>query len=246
MLEMALSVEHHRFAVTTSSGASAPERLYEDLRERILSFDLPPGAVLSRTELAKAYGVSQTPVRDALQRLSQNGLVLIYPQSRTLVAPIDMLKLGETHFLRVAVETEVVRRLAGSRAAGTVKRASAIVQMQRALIEADGDMGMFTDLDRQFHRTLFEAVNMGTLHVMLTDRLGHLYRCQRLELPREGKLQDIVRAHQDILGYIASEDPEKASAAMRDHLSGTISRLDAIRAAHPACFSDQPTPNLGG
>ena len=238
MAEAVTSVDPHRFAVSASSTGSAPERLYDELRERILSFDLPPGAVLSRTDLAASYGVSQTPVREALQRLAQDGLVLIYPQSKTLVAPIDMKKLGETHFLRVAVETEVVRRLAVSRPAGTVKRAGAIVQMQRALIEADGDMSMFVDLDRQFHRTLFEAVGMGALHVMLTDRLGHLYRCQRLELPREGKLQDIVRAHQEILDGIASEDPEKAGAAMRDHLSGTISRIDAIRAAHPAYFSD--------
>lgn len=229
--------------VTTghSSVGSGPERLYDELRERILNFDLPPGCVLNRIDLATRYGVSQTPVRDALQRLAQEGLVLIYPQSKTIVAPIDMQKLGETHFLRMSVETEVVRRLSLSRPEGTLKRARAIVQMQQTLIEAEGDMDMFTDLDRKFHRTLFEAVNMVSLHTLLSNRLGHLYRCQRLELPRAGKQQDIVQAHQSILDGIAAKDADSACKAMRAHLSGTVSRIDAIHAAHPAYFSEIPS-----
>lgn len=220
------------------AAAGAPERVYTALRERILSFDLPPGAVLSRNAIAKDYNVSQTPVRDALQRLGQEGLVQIFPQSKTIVAPIDARQLSETHFLRVAVETEVVRQLASRDPGTSLKRARGILQMQRALMDAGDQMDMFADLDRDFHRSLFEAIGMGSLHEMLTDRLGHLYRCQRLELPREGKARDIVDAHTAIVDGIASGDPEKAAAAMRAHLSGTISRVEIIRSEHPDYFTD--------
>ena len=146
--------------------------------------------------------------------------------------------MPETHFLRVAVETEVVRRLAERKDDAVLSRARAIVKMQRALMEEGEQMDMFADLDRDFHRSLFEAINMVSLNELLTDRLGHLYRCQRLELPREGKTWDIVEAHEAILTGIQSGDPEKAAAAVRRHLSGTINRVESIRADHPDYFTD--------
>ena len=220
-----------------AAGGGASDRVYSSLRERILSFDLPPGTTLWRKELARNFGVSQTPVREALLRLAQDGLVLIFPQSKTLVSRIDVRQLSETQFLRVSVETEVVRRLAMSPRHDVVKRANAYVQMQRALIGDGEAMDMFTELDRSFHRALFEGVGMGSLHRMLMDRLGHLYRCQRLELPRKGKMQNIVDAHQAIIDGISAEDPERAAEAMRRHLSGTITRINSLRRDHPDYFT---------
>ncbi|MGO8433620.1 GntR family transcriptional regulator, partial [Rhizobium johnstonii] len=69
-----------------------------------------PDTPLSRTELTETYEVSQTPTRDALQLLPQEGLVRIYPQSSTVVTRIDVLQIYEAHFLLVALETEVCRR----------------------------------------------------------------------------------------------------------------------------------------
>lgn len=219
--------------------SAAPERVYRELREQIINFDLPPGTTLSRAELTKAFGVSQTPVREALQRLEKEGLVLIYPQSKTVVSKIDVRQLSETQFLRVAVETEVVRRLAESGKQDIIRRAQTILDMQKALNGSVDEMPMFTDLDRSFHRTLFEGVGMESLHSMLLDRLGHLYRCQRLELPREGKMQDIIDAHQAILRGLSNADPEQAVLAMRRHLSGTISRVETLRTEFPDYFTTE-------
>lgn len=218
---------------------TAPDRVYGDLRARIINFDLPPGTTLARSDLARTYGVSQTPVREALQRLEQDGLIRIFPQSRTVVSQIDVRQLNETLFLRVAVETEVVRRLAVSDSCEeAVRRARALVQMQQALADGGSEMDMFAELDRSFHLLLFRFVGMGSLHAMLVSRLGHLYRCQRLELPREGKMQNIVAAHLAILEALAAADPEAAAGAMRNHLSGTITRIQALRGEFPGYFSD--------
>ncbi|MDW4499351.1 GntR family transcriptional regulator [Sulfitobacter sp. D35] len=218
--------------------AAAPERVYRDLRARIIDFDLPPGSTLSRGELTAQYRVSQTPVREALQRLEQEGLVRIFPQSRTVVSKIDVRQLSETHFLRVSVETEVVRRLASGDGVDVVGRAKAIVDMQEILVGTEDQMPMFSDLDRTFHRTLFEGVGMESLHALLLVRLGHLYRCQRLELPLEGKMRSIVDAHRSILDGLSRRHPPAAVDAMRRHLSGTISRVEAIRGEHPDYFTD--------
>ena len=78
---------------------------------QIIGLQLAPGTSLSRPALAESFGVSQTPVRDALRKLEQEGLVIVHPQSSTLVAPIDIGQAHETQFLRTALECEVARTI---------------------------------------------------------------------------------------------------------------------------------------
>jgi DNA-binding GntR family transcriptional regulator len=222
------------------AAGSAAQRVYEDLRRRIVALELEPDTPLSRPELAATYGTSQTPVREALQRLEQDGLVLIFPQSRTVVARIDVDQLHETHFLRVSLETEVARQLAARSDPAVVAQARALLRMQEAALEGTPQIEMFNELDRSFHHTLFAAVGMGRLHQFVSRRLGHLYRCQRLELPRAGKTESILAAHHAVVDGIASGDPERAAEAMRDHLSGTIRRIAVLRDEHPGFFTGPP------
>ena len=218
-------------------GGSASQRVYDKLRQKILDLDLPPDATLSRAELGERFSVSQTPVREALQALEQDGLVRIYPQSRTVVTRIDEQALFETHFLRVAAETEVVRRLARMPKSDAVARARKILDMQSTLVGDLDQMDMFADLDRTYHRTLFEGVGMGNVHNLLEQRQGALARCQRLELPMEGKMETITDFHRSILDRIEAQDPDGAASAMRAHLSGAIGRVAALRAQFPDYFS---------
>jgi DNA-binding GntR family transcriptional regulator len=82
----------------------ASQQVYEDLRAKIVALALKPGEALSRPSLAESYGLSQTPVRDAFLKLQQEGLVEIYPQSRTMVTRIDVAQAREAQFLRTAIE----------------------------------------------------------------------------------------------------------------------------------------------
>lgn len=216
---------------------SAAQRVYEHLRQRIVSMELLPGAALSRNELAREYGVSQTPIRDAMQRLEQDGLLRIYPQSRTVVSQIDVNQLHETQFLRVALETEVVRRLAERPSKPHLDRARTLLRMQEAIADDPDQFPMFNNLDRAFHRTLFEAVNAPNLYQHMASRSGHLARCQRLDLERSGKTRMILDGHRAILEAIGSGDPDAAAQALRYHVSDTILRIESLRDAHPDYFS---------
>ncbi len=233
----------------TSFQSSLPERImprsagdtvYEDLRSRILRLDLPPDTTLSRNDLARQYNVSLSPIREALQALEHDGLVHIRPQSGTVVTRIDQRQLRQTQFLRVAVETELVRRLAENPPVVAVNRAQAIVDMQATLAEDLDQMDLFSELDRSFHRTLFEAADIEDVYNMVARRLGHLSRCQRLELPWAGKMQSIVTAHREILAGITQKDPEAAAHAMRLHLTGTINRIEGLQDKHPEFFTENP------
>src|SRR3954468_13916161 len=92
----------------------AAPQVFERLRGMIISLQLPPGSPLSRAALAGQFGVSSTPIRDALMRLEEEGLVDVFPQHATVVSRVDVRLAQQAHFLRQAVELEIVRALAVS------------------------------------------------------------------------------------------------------------------------------------
>lgn len=209
----------------------APQVL-DRLRERIVSLDLPPGAVLPRAEIAAGFGVSQTPVRDALMRLEEEGLVDVYPQHKTVVSRIDLAQARQAHFLRRAIELEVARTLATQRDAALVKRLRATIARQRTALSA-GDYADFVADDQAFHRQMYEAAGVPSLWEDVRRRSGHIDRLRRLHLPAEGKGEAIVRDHARIVDAIAKGDADAAQRRVREHLSGTLAQADAIRARHP-------------
>ena len=112
----------------------AAPQVFEHMRDQIISLALPPGTVLSRPELALQYGISQTPVRDALMRLAEEGLVDVFPQHATRVSRIDVALARQAHFLRRSVEVEIVRALAGAPDAARVDRLRATIARQQRLL----------------------------------------------------------------------------------------------------------------
>lgn len=217
---------------------SAVDRVYEDLHRRIVSLELPPDATLTRAQLCEDYRVSQTPVREALQRLEQAGLVKIYPQSRTVVSRIDVTQLNETQFLREALETEVIRRLSQLQDEDLVARLSALVDMQELLANDTSQLGDFYRLDELFHEQMFSAAGQLGLYWLVQSKSGHMARLRHLDLPSEGKMRDVIDDHRRIVGAIASGVPEQATEAMRHHLEGTLSRYQRLRGAYPEYFAD--------
>ena len=90
----------------------AAPQVFQRLRGMIISLELPPGSPLSRAALAGQFGVSSTPIRDALMRLEEEGLVDVFPQYATVVSRVDVRLAQQAHFLRQAFELEIVRMLA--------------------------------------------------------------------------------------------------------------------------------------
>jgi GntR family transcriptional regulator, rspAB operon transcriptional repressor len=216
---------------------SAAARALDSLRQRIISMDLPPDTVLSRSDLAAEYNVSQTPLREALQKLESEGLVDIYPQSRTVVTRIDPVQIREAHFLRLAVETEVLRRLAETADAALISRLKTLVALQEALAGNPAELPAFQELDELFHQTLLAGAGQPGLYALLRSRSGHLNRLRRLDLPGEGKIRHILQGHRAIVAAMEQHDSPAAQEAIRGHLSQTLSRLDILREQHPQFFT---------
>lgn len=214
----------------------AAPQVFERLREAIVSLELVPGTVLARQELAERFGISQTPVRDALMRLGEEGLVDIYPQHATVVSRIDIQAAKQAHFLRRSIELEVVRTLAGEASDELVARLRAQVDLLAAL-SGGGDYREFVAADQAFHRQMYEAAGVPDLWGLVRRLSGHVDRLRRLHLPSAGKAQAVVRDHRRIVDAIAQRDPEAAQARLREHLSGTLGTLDKICERYPEYVS---------
>ena len=214
----------------------AAPQVFERLRDMILSLELAPGTLLSRADLAAQFGLSQTPIRDALIKLGEEGLVDIFPQHATVVSRIDAAAATQAQFLRRSIEAEVVRTLAGHAGAALIDQLRAQIDVQAALMGSAAYLE-FIAADRAFHRLMYVAAGVPDLFDLVRQRSGHVDRLRMLNLPTVGKQRAIVRDHRRIVDAIASGDAEAAQASLRDHLSGTLGQIDAIRSAHPDYFA---------
>ncbi|MBR0786714.1 GntR family transcriptional regulator [Bradyrhizobium iriomotense] len=215
----------------------AAPQVFERLRNAIIALELPPGAPLSRAELAGQFGVSSTPVRDALMRLEEEGLVDVFPQHATVVSRIDISRAQQAHFLRQALELEIVRLLAEQHDEALVIRLDHAIALQQQFAKA-GEFEAFMAADNEFHAQLYAAADKQDLWALVRSRSGHIDRLRRLHLPSPGKAQNIVRHHRLITRAIEAADADAAQQHLRKHLSGTLSELDKIRSRHPEYLTD--------
>ena len=218
---------------------SAPQ-VFDALRARIIALDLPPGTVLARGELADHFGLSQTPIRDALMRLSEEGLVDIFPQHATVVSRIDIASALEVHFLRRSVELEILHTLCESPQTELLALGSKLrhhLRLQQACLDPL-DFAALAEADQAFHRDMYTAAGVANLWSLVCQRSGQIDRLRRLNLPAQGKAQAIVRDHERILEALAARDKDAAESALRDHLSGTLSFVKEIRKLHPEWIKD--------
>ena len=215
--------------------SSAVPQIYDRLRQLIVELRLRPGESLSKAALAKSFGISQTPVREALLRLEEEGLVIIKPQSGTYVAPIDVEKAAEARFLRLSVEIEVVKNLCKKPEGADGTELSLILNRQHYFCETDDREG-FSREDSAFHMALYRMAGVEGLWRNVRTMRAHLTRLRMLDIPQPGAMETIMSEHAAIYEAICNRDPVAGEAAVRRHLAGTVSRIEVLKAEYPDYF----------
>ena len=217
-------------------------QVFDWLRQAILEVRLAPGTVLQRAELAEHFGLSQTPIRDALQRLGAEGLVDIYPQHATVVSRIDLAAAQEAHYLRQALELELLHTICqlpdDAHAALMQRLAKHLTTQDAALIHAD--LTAMLEADQAFHREMYDAAGMNALRVLVRQQSGHVDRLRQLHLPTQGKAQAVLADHRAIFEALQQKNTTAAQAALRQHLAGTLSFVDGMQARYPDWIRSAP------
>lgn len=193
------------------------EQVYEVLREDILAGRLGPGADLSEVALANRLGVSRGPVREAIGRLSAEGLVTIQPRRGAYVSGLTREEFLDAYQVREALES-LAARLAVPRLSseGLAELESLEDQMREATRE--NDVQRFFEANHEFHLRLVAHSGNGRLveiHAQLLERMGR-YMARSLSL--RGNLERSLEEHQEILDSLRDGDADRAAAAVSAHI----------------------------
>ena len=214
------------------------ERAYRLILGAILDLRLLPGSAISENSLAERIGVSRTPIREALQRLEADGLVRVFRQRSSYVAPLDDQAIRSAYFVRLSLERTVAGEAARRRVDADVLDLARMVEEQRRLVAAGASDGFFESNLAFHHRMAVIADLTGVARVIESVRV-HLERVRvaHLALTPSYALEPVVEEHAGIVEAIAAGDGAAAEAAMDAHIRRVLPRLDLLRRERPEFFT---------
>jgi DNA-binding GntR family transcriptional regulator len=215
--------------------ATAASKIYSDLRTELVSLQRRPGEVVSEAKIALSYGVSRTPVREAILKLADEGLVEIFPQSGIFVSRIPIAALPEAIIVRKALE-ETTSSMAAERATSSqILALHTILERQREA-DAAGDSDTFHRADEQFHATIAEIAGYPGIWMLIQQVKVHVDRYRRLTLPQQGRIPRVIVEHENILSAIEAHDASGARAAMATHLDNLRDNIALTQHINPEFF----------
>ncbi len=215
----------------------APTALYQEvaerLRQRIFSHELTPGTWIDEQKLAEQYGISRTPMREALKVLASEGLVTLKPRRGCYVTEISERDLDDVFPIMALLE--------GRCAAEAVKKARAtdIANLQAIHAELEdsasaNNIDGFFEANQQFHKVIQELADNRWLLSMIQD-LRKVLKLSRLHsLSLQGRLQQSLDEHRAIMAAIEARDTTKAEKLMHDHLLSGREALAKMKAKQAA------------
>ncbi len=201
------------------------ERAYHLIKERIITLELAPLSVIDERVLGEELGLGRTPIREALHRLSAEGLVNIAPRRGMFVADISITDLARIFEVRIALE-QLCARLAAQRISQE-QLAQMEVTLRRLEELPEGEVQALMVIDERFHRLLYEAAD----NEFLMDTLSRLHalsmRLWHLVLNRLTDVQSAVGQHRQITAALKEGEGDKAADLIRQHIAEFQSSIKA-------------------
>jgi DNA-binding GntR family transcriptional regulator len=207
--------------------ARLSDQAYAALRARIVGGELAPGARIAEAELAADLGISRTPLREAVLRLADEGLIDVYPQSGSFVAPISLAAVAEAQFVREHLECAVIRETAARIDAAGLATLRQLLSGQQAA-QREGDPDRFYELDEALHAAFAALAGRAGVWRIVQHSKVHLDRVRRLSLPVAEHIPRLIRQHRAIVDALDARDPACAEAALRTHLREVFSTIEQL------------------
>ncbi|MBU1174266.1 MAG: GntR family transcriptional regulator [Alphaproteobacteria bacterium] len=221
--------------VRTQKPVKNSEIVYGDLRRAIIAMEMAPGTPIVERDLTERYGISRTPLREAVLRLAEERLVDVVPKSGTYVARIPVSVLREGIVARRALEEVTVRAATRRASESQIMSLRAIIQRQKEVADA-GDEEAFHRADEDFHSGIAAAASFPGIWDMILQMRVHVERYRRLTLPQPGRMRLVVGEHAAVLDSIAEGKADAAVARMKEHLDKLTLDIAVFRDLWPDYF----------
>ena len=224
-------------ALGTIERTTSSDVVFDELFGQITRLELLPGTKISESDVAKAFGFSRQPVREAFTKLASLNLLLVRPQRATVVRPFSRQLIANARFVRKAVELEVVRAAAIGRDKSIDAALKLNLREQADAITAE-DVSLFHDLDYKFHRLLCASAKQSSAFDIIAENKAQVDRLCMLALTSKEAMDVLFKDHQDLLAALFGGDAPAADRVLRVHLDRLSPTIDAIYTTHNAYFDE--------
>ncbi len=221
----------------TSERTTGSEFVFDQLFEQITKLELLPGTKISETEVAKSFGYSRQPVREAFTKLAGLNLLLVRPQRATVVRPFSRKLIANARFVRTAIELEVVRAATVEREASIDAQLKSNMKAQLSAITS-GDTVRFHELDYEFHRLLCLSAKQEFAFELIAANKAQIDRLCTLALTSKDAMEVLYADHEKLLDAIVSGDAMNAEKVLRNHLGRLTPTIEAIYTTHRGYFDE--------
>ncbi len=236
--EIAAAGRKRGAAIAIDRRRSVPRQVYELLREKILTVQLEPGESINERWLADWLGVSRTPIREAINRLSANGLIAIVPNVGTSVSLINVGKVEEFNLIRTSLETMIIRRAAERFDDNADLLLRDLIGRQIATLETP-DLIENIVVDTKFHRAIAGISGLSATWAILQHAMDEILRVRHLSVRLRRPLREPIDEHLAILAALRTKDPDRCEQAMKAHLDLSYGHFVAALAQHPEYLEAQ-------
>jgi len=191
-----------------------------ELREAIVSGEIPPGSPIRLQEYVERLSMSTVPIREALRFLEQKGLIERRPHRGVVVSDMSATDLEDTYNIRLDLESMAVRK-----AVPRIKEKDrlfllGLVDEYEAALRADN--GTAPDVHTKLHMSIYEFADSRWLRLLLPTLWDNSERYRRLQIPVRGTIEQRVEEHRILVEACASGDPDAAANELQAHLSRTM------------------------
>lgn len=202
-------------------------QVYELIRSSIIDLRVAPGTALSEKDVCDQLGISRTPLREALLRLSVEKLVTIRPNARTQVSRIHLKDVLEGQLVREAIEPRCARLAARHYDPSQEVTFDALFLRKENAFKRN-DASTFYGLDEEFHQLLCHTSGYGHLWQILRGAKGQLDRARRLAFPIQRHFDEVIAEHRAIYSCIKQHDEQGAERLLTEHINSIYSTLELL------------------
>jgi DNA-binding GntR family transcriptional regulator len=225
--------------VEKSTRRTSTDDVFDQLYEDISSLTLPPGSKLSEAEVASRFDVSRQPVRDAFNRLSGMGLLLVRPQKATEVRGFSLSHIENARFVRLSVELEVLRRACHVWDKQRANRLQQNLDEQKECVDAANPDRM-RELDYEFHGLICELAGQPMAFLTIRQQKQKVDRLCMLDYDRKlDELSSVQAGHQDIADALQAKDIDSLMASAREHFAHLDDTIEYLHTTHANYFEHE-------
>ena len=212
--------------------------VFDELRREILDLTLKPGTELNLNQLSTKYGVSRSPVRDAVKELAGEHLIDIYPQRGTYVSRINLRMAEDERFIRLNLELGSIPDFINNVNDDLISEMEELIEKQEKAF-ALRDTSLLLKLDDQFHAVIFNGAGREGVFDFILTRNGNYHRMRLISFMFDAISEDVIRQHRVLLDAIKDKDMESLFSLDRAHMTKLKKETVSFRETMPQYFLDK-------